>query len=255
MNISMITRQQLTLINRKTLKYPLQVAEKDYFLTVVMQIISSSRLAETLIFKGGTALNHCYLNQYRFSEDLDFSTNQTPVPIEDFRNLFANFPFLTIKKDYQSEATIKIERLQYEGVLPQPNFLKVEVDYHQNVLLHPLSLPYNNAWGLDFKVLIMDAREISAEKIRAMNERARYRDFYDFFLLLEELSLDLTEIVSYLKQKEIRKAITKNNIIQNWEIANSDKNKEMRQVYYSKVIDDEKIKKMIDDLPISEIAP
>ena len=79
MNIPIITRQQLEIINRKTLKYPLQIAEKDYFLTLVMKIISISSWGKVLVFKGGTALNHCYLQQYRFSEDLDFSSNKVDI--------------------------------------------------------------------------------------------------------------------------------------------------------------------------------
>ena len=75
MNIPIITRQQFEIINRKTLRYPLQIAEKDYFLALVMLIISQSNLREKLVFKGGTALQHCYLGQYRFSEDLDFSSS------------------------------------------------------------------------------------------------------------------------------------------------------------------------------------
>ena len=31
-------------------------------------------LRDTLVFKGGTALRKCYFGDYRFSEDLDFST-------------------------------------------------------------------------------------------------------------------------------------------------------------------------------------
>ena len=86
----MITRQQLEIINRKTLKYPLHIAEKDYFLTLVMQIISASSTGKALIFKGGTALHHCYLDQYRFSENLDFSSNQRSLSIEEVRKIFDN---------------------------------------------------------------------------------------------------------------------------------------------------------------------
>lgn len=44
----MITRQQLEIINRKTLKYPLQIAEKDYFLALILQIIANSALKNIL---------------------------------------------------------------------------------------------------------------------------------------------------------------------------------------------------------------
>src|SRR3990167_7363106 len=117
----MITRQQLEIINRKSLKYPLHIAEKDYLLTLVLQIIAASDLGKTLIFKGGTALHHCYLSQNRFSEDLDFSSNQTQVSLEEVRKIFEEINYVHIKKDYLSRATIKIEKLQYAGPLIQPN--------------------------------------------------------------------------------------------------------------------------------------
>jgi predicted nucleotidyltransferase component of viral defense system len=72
----MLSRQQLEIINRKTLRYPLHIAEKDYLLALVLQLITDSPLGEKLVFKGGTAVHHCYLEQHRFSEDLDFSSGQ-----------------------------------------------------------------------------------------------------------------------------------------------------------------------------------
>ncbi len=245
----MLTRQQLEIINRKSLRYPLHIAEKDYFLALVMQIISNSSTGRALIFKGGTALHHCYLDQYRFSEDLDFSSNQILLPIEDVRKIFNNFDYLSIKKDYLSNATIKIEKLQYSGPLVQSNSLKVEIDFLQNVLLPPQILTYQNVWGLDFKVAVMDIKEICAEKIRAMSDRARYRDFYDIYLLMEKYSLDLDEIVSYIKKKEIRQPITKANIQTNWKVIVTEKEREMRQIYYSKQIEVNQIEKLIKRLP------
>lgn len=53
-----LTRQQLEIINRRTLGYPLQVAEKDYFLTLAVRLIYNSHLRDMLIFKGGTAIHH-----------------------------------------------------------------------------------------------------------------------------------------------------------------------------------------------------
>ena len=45
----------------------------------------------------------------------------------------------------------------------------------------------------------MDIKEIAAEKIRAMSDRARYRDFYDLFLILEKYWLNLNEIVGLIE--------------------------------------------------------
>ncbi len=249
----MITRQQLEIINRRTLKYPLQIAEKDYFLALVIQIITQSTLKNTLIFKGGTSLHHCYLEQYRFSEDLDFSANQKTISLEEVQKIFIDTYYLSIKKDYLSDATIKIERLQYTGPLIQPNSLKVEIDFLQNVLLPPKTMKYNNVWGIKLEVRVMDIKEICAEKIRATNDRARYRDFYDLFLILKKYQLNLNEIVSYIKQKEIRKPLTKANIKNNWMIVGAQKEMEMNQIYYSRKINNESIAAMIGSLPFDEI--
>ena len=253
MNSPLITRKQLEIISRKSLHYPLHIAEKDYFLAIVMQIISVSSLGNTLIFKGGTALHHCYLEQYRFSEDLDFSSNQTTLTLKKIRQIFNDIDYLKIKKDYQSKATIKIEKLQYTGPLVQPNSLKVEVDFLQNVLLPPKKINYKNVWGLDFQVNVMDIREICAEKIRAMNDRSRYRDFYDLYLILNNYTIDLEEIIKYINHKEIRKTINKANILGNWLVVGTQKEKEMRQIFYSRKVGDAQIQKMIEDLPITEI--
>ncbi len=250
---NMFTRQQLEIINRKSLQYPLHIAEKDYFLTLVTQIIATSKAGKTLIFKGGTALHHCYLDQYRFSEDLDFSSNKRPLPIEEIRNIFDNIDYLSIKKDYLSNATIKIEKLQYTGPLIQPNSLKVEIDFLQNVLLPPQILPYHNVWGVNFTVAAMDIKEICAEKIRAMSDRARYRDFYDFYLVLDKYNLDLGEIVSCVKQKEIRRPITKASILTNWKVIATEKKQEMNQIYYSKQVEDSQIEALIQALPFDTI--
>jgi len=250
----MLTRQQLEIINRKSLRYPLHIAEKDYFLTLALQIIAASSTGKTLIFKGGTALHHCYLDQYRFSEDLDFSSNRHPLPIEEVRKIFDNIDYLSIKKDYLSQATIKIEKLQYTGPLIQPNSLKVEIDFLQNVLLPPQTITYHNVWGVNFTVAVMNIKEICAEKIRAMSGRARYRDFYDIYLLLEKYKLDLGEVVSYVRQKEIRRPITKDSIQTNWKVIATEKEQEMSQIYYSKQVKDRQIEGLIQSLPFDSIT-
>ncbi len=250
----MLSKQQLEIINRKTLKYPLHIAEKDYFLAIVLKLIAESPLKNDLVFKGGTALYHCYLEQLRFSEDLDFSSKRKSVSLEEARQMFISEDYLDIKKDYFSDATIKIEKLQYIGPLSQPNFLKVEIDYLQNVLLPAQELKYNNVWGVDFLVNVMDIKEIAAEKIRAMSDRARYRDFYDLFLILEKYRPNLDEIVGCIKQKEIRQPIAKISIKNNWSIIGTQKEAEMSQIHYSRQIDDKKIEKMIDSLPFDVIS-
>jgi len=56
-------------------RVPQPVVEKDYALSYVLAgIASQPALADTLVFKGGTALKKLVFGDYRFSEDLDCST-------------------------------------------------------------------------------------------------------------------------------------------------------------------------------------
>ena len=250
--IELLSRQELILLNKK-LKYPLAIAEKDYFLALVSKIIFDSVLKDKLIFKGGTALHHVYLPQLRFSEDLDFSSNANKIELEEVKNIFSDFDFLEIKKDYVSGATVKIERLKYAGPLVQENSLKVEIDFLQNVVLPPLELNYKNVYGVKTKVRVMDIREIAAEKIRAMNDRVRYRDFYDFAMIMKKLDVNASEVVGLVKQKEIRKAISRENILNNWQLAKQEKKREFASIYYSEEAPDMEMEKMLKGLNIKTI--
>lgn len=249
----MLSRQQLEILNRKSLRYPLQIAEKDYILALVLQLISRSPLGKKLVFKGGTSLHHCYLEQQRFSEDLDFSSGQQPVSFEEVQDILKSADYLAVKKHYQSPATMKIERLLYTGPIGFPNSIKLDIDVLQNVLLPVQEIPYRTAWGVEFPVRVMDIREICAEKIRAMSDRARYRDFFDVYLVLKTYNLDLQEILGYIRQKEIRKPITKASILQNWKMTEEQKESEKKAIYYSQPIEDSIIEDMLHGLPDIDI--
>ncbi|OGL47636.1 MAG: hypothetical protein A2W05_07515 [Candidatus Schekmanbacteria bacterium RBG_16_38_10] len=251
--MELLSRRELDVLNRKSLIYPLAVAEKDYFLAVVSKVIYDSSLRNKLVFKGGTAIYHCYLPQIRFSEDLDFTSLDKSISLEEVKTVLESQDFLEVKTDYMSKATIKIERLKYVGPLGFPNSLKIEIDFIQNVILPAKAMIYKNTWRVDTRVMVMDIREICAEKIRAASDRARYRDFYDLFLLLENFDFDMEEIEELIKQKEIRKPIGKKYILKNWKIANKEKEAELDRIHYARNISDSEIEGMIENLKLKPI--
>ena len=54
-----------------------RTVELDYVLGWALGgIAGHPRLAQRLVFKGGTCLRKCYFPDYRFSEDLDFTATQ-----------------------------------------------------------------------------------------------------------------------------------------------------------------------------------
>jgi hypothetical protein len=115
MTMELLTKAQLQIINRRNnLGYPLDAAEKDYFLALVTKMIYESPLRDKLVFKGGTALHHTYLPQLRFSEDLDF-TATSAVTLEEIGGLLAVHDFLELKESFVSDFTVKINRLVQPG--------------------------------------------------------------------------------------------------------------------------------------------
>ena len=58
-----------------------EVIEKDYVLGWLLDGIGRHQLlSDAWVFKGGTCLKKCYLETYRFSEDLDFSVTPKGLP-------------------------------------------------------------------------------------------------------------------------------------------------------------------------------
>jgi predicted nucleotidyltransferase component of viral defense system len=248
-----LTRQQLELINRRSLKYRLDIAQKDYFLALVLELIYDSPLKNKLIFKGGTALHHCYLSQKRFSEDIDFTSLDNEISFEEVKEVIEEDDTFVVDKVFESNYTIKIERLKYEGLLGQNGSIKVEIDRHQNVVLPGREIQYKNVWNIPVSPILMDGREILAEKLRAISQRARYRDFYDLYFLLTELQLDLNFSIELLKQKEIRKPILSKNIINNWQIAREEKEKDLQTIFVSEPVDDEVIREILEIIQFEDI--
>jgi len=248
-----LTRQQLELINRRTIRYPLPIAEKDYFLALAIQLVYNSPLKNKLIFKGGTALHHCYLEQKRFSEDLDFTSIDPNISLEEIGSVFEADGTFRTNKTYQSNFTIKIERLQYQGLLGQPGNIKIEVDNHQNVVLPGVNVEYKNVWRVNTHTIVMEQREICAEKIRATSQRARYRDFYDLYFLLKELKVDFDEALNLLKQKEIRMPVVATNIANNWSVAKEQQERDLGSIYCSEEIANKDIELLIQNIQFDDI--
>lgn len=68
-----IEKQEISELAREP-SLDLHVVEKDYVLGWLLAgIAANPDLSENWVFKGGTGLKKCYLETYRFSEDLDFT--------------------------------------------------------------------------------------------------------------------------------------------------------------------------------------
>ncbi len=115
-------------------------------------------------------------------------------------------------------------------------------------------MEYENVWGLNVKVKVMDIAEICAEKIRAMSDRLRYRDYYDFYQILRNYAISLDEVRELVKKKEIRQPISKEKILRNWQVVSKDRKTEYSRVYYKEDIPDKSLERAINKLPFLQIS-
>ena len=59
---------------------PEQMIERDYILSWLLGVLASPEQKPRLIAKGGTALKKLYFADWRYSEDLDFTSGETVQP-------------------------------------------------------------------------------------------------------------------------------------------------------------------------------
>lgn len=184
----MITRRELAEYAKIT-GLNLGQAEKDYFQNILLFIIYQS-YGTGVIFKGGTALKKCYgLN--RFSEDLDF-TCVAEFDAEEMKKGMERFKIESEMKTNEHEnglkIMLKIRGPLYAGV-PQSlcNFV-VDLSFRENVILPPAVKTIGRFMEEvpSFDVLVMQEKEILAEKIRAILSRHKSRDLFDLWFLIKK---------------------------------------------------------------------
>lgn len=209
-----------------------EVVEKDYVLGWLLAALGADgETGVRWVFKGGTCIKKCYIETYRFSEDLDFSL--TPDAMYDEADLRAvltgaiqqadnlsgvrfGADALELRHRQNRAGTRTYEvRLGYQGPMGGPATPKVRFDLTQTeaILLpperRPIFHPYPDELPAGATVHCYPLEELLAEKTRALLERTRPRDLYDVVLLLEsgELRPDLERTREVLGRKCAAKGI------------------------------------------------
>ena len=207
-NISLISN---TLQSAGGRRIPEAVIERDYVLAWFLTGLAGHPLREVLAFKGGTALRRCWFEDYRFSEDLDFTLTR-PIALEEIL-AGLNEIFTAIEaacglriafdcEDRHGHQNSYTFYLRYQGPLPAPNDVKVDITINE-VLCYPLQdRPIQRIYtscddlpeGPTVKVYALE--EIVVEKLLALSDRARNepRDLYDLWYLFGATNLRIAEM-------------------------------------------------------------
>ncbi len=188
----MLNKEELIKL-KPSLGFNLGQAEKDY-LQHLFLLFLSRHLKNELVFKGGTALQKAYgLN--RFSEDLDFTLNtDTNIEeiIEKIKKDIENFGFKTEYKALSSKISkcykLRIKGPLYDGTERSIAGLRIEISLRRDLFLKSDTREVIPVYQdlQPYIILIMNAEEILAEKIRAVFQREKARDIYDIWFLLKK---------------------------------------------------------------------
>jgi predicted nucleotidyltransferase component of viral defense system len=185
------------------------VVEKDYILGwVLWGIGADATLGQSWIFKGGTCLKKCYVETYRFSEDLDFTiTPGGPLSPDEVLPLLRgvlqrvgeesgiDFTVSEPRLRIRPSGTAAEGRIYYRGPRNTPGATSVKLDLSadetviQPTVLRTIAHPYPDALPATGTARCYAFEEVFAEKLRAMAQRGRPRDLYDIVNLFRREEL------------------------------------------------------------------
>ena len=217
---------------------PASTINKDWVLGhFVAGIYDNLYLKERLIFKGGTCLKKCYFEDYRFSEDLDF----TVIHPIDKRMLKSNLKSIIQKIASQTDILFgkfkidddlfqdklmgyEIKKIPFWGAehrknkIPRlnPNLPKIKIDIiiHEIICFERMKKKLIHQYSDIISSQIITSysiEEIISEKLRALLQRSYSapRDYYDIWFLSKNVTdLDWEKIklafITKAKFKNIR---------------------------------------------------
>lgn len=183
---------------------------KDYALGWLLFGISKSSIGDKLIFKGGTALSKIHFPEgWRLSEDLDFTLIDDIDPKILGKALNDEIPKI-IKDAIGMEVRLRDRphgnegyhqsKFQYVGPLGKDT-IKVEITREEaigeaDIKKMPKVFDYP---AFDVRVYSLD--EILAEKMRAILQRGKIRDYYDVWRLIKTKKFDKEKIKALFLEK------------------------------------------------------
>ena len=207
-------------------------------------ILSIPELRQKLIFKGGTCLKKCYIPDYRFSEDFDFTSidkdfKLTSKHLDNISALLKQRVEMPAHIESLKELKFKDKLTGYEAIIkfwgsdhlrnepPPPSQrwltkVKIEIILYELVLFpvskRDVTHQYSDKLTENaLQVPCYSIEEVLAEKMRSLIQRSYTapRDFYDIWYLSKHFpELDYNPIVKTFHKKLAFKGYTFSRIEQ-----------------------------------------
>jgi predicted nucleotidyltransferase component of viral defense system len=193
--------------------------EKDYVLSwLLFAIFKNEILYNALVFKGGTVLKKAYFEDYRFSEDLDFTLIDETISNEQIFTEFDNL-FKFIKEEANIDMQIDTKKWTiHESGSPQfyidyiaslqgsmgSRDLKIDITRGEiletEIKIKTIFRTYSDLEE-EFNLQCYSLAEILIEKMTALMGRTEPRDLYDFWYLTEIERFDISNYLFEFQNK------------------------------------------------------
>ena len=215
----MLTRTQIQRLAQRN-HIGMQAQERDYLQHLLLMLFYAR--SQALIFKGGTALRLVYRGA-RYSEDLDFSAlisgepAAVPVHIAELRGLWQ--AVVADLRDFGAEGELRnvwegeigfsfdvsYQGPLYDGRDRSKGKVRVDVSLRGEPSATRRELVRSEYDDVrPFVVTVLSPEHLLAEKVRALLVRAKPRDLYDVWLMVEQdVPLDVDLIRQKLKLYEM----------------------------------------------------
>lgn len=156
---------------------------------LALQLIANSELAKHFYFGGGTALSHYYL-QHRYSEDLDFFSQDEFDP----QNITVLLKAMKAKLDYQTfDYQNSFNRNIYFLKFSSDYVLKLEFTYY----------PFQQIENPKVKdgLLVDSVIDIAANKLFTISQKPRGRDYFDLYTIIQKYDFSIEDLRMKAKMK------------------------------------------------------
>lgn len=157
--------------------------EKLYVLQDQILNIVKKQKIQNLYLTGGTALHRFYYTQYRYSQDLDFFSNNHQ---EDFD------VFLSLLSKNGIKYTLESNNNDFKRLLVA-NELKIDLVND--------TTPYLGNMNFIDGINVDNKENIFSNKLSAIISRSEFRDVYDIYVLLKNNKFNKSEIIESFRQK------------------------------------------------------
>lgn len=206
----MISEEQIKLLTNKY-----QTAEgnilREYFQHLFLSYFYQQEVSSSIYFKGGTALRILYKSP-RFSEDLDFTASL--INVKDIESLLIATLEQIEKENIQ--ISLKESTPTSGGFIAIVSFnafehltdIRLEISMRKNQERGDI-LAVSSDYVPSYNIFALNVEQLVDEKIAALLNRRKPRDFYDLYFILRALMLPpekkniLPQALKALKESDI----------------------------------------------------